>query len=396
VAVLPFKYSGANADLTALAEGLTEEMVTGLSRFPYLRVVARSSTMQYANKASSTGVVEAVGKALGARYVIEGNLRLAGTKLRVAVQLVDTASGAHLWAETYERAFSPEAVFEIQDNLVPRIVSTIADAHGILPHTLGEAIRAKRVGELTPYEAVLRGFNYAERVSPEEHLAARTALERAVEEAPNYGYAWAMLAMVWGDEYAQGFNPQPDPLGRALMAARKAVDLDASNHRSFQALAVAQFLLKDIQKSRAAAERAIALNPMDGCTLAHMGGLLAYSGEWERGCALVERALELNPNHPGWYWFALFFNAYRKGEYGEALKFAINVNMPGFYDTHVAFAMVYGQLGEVEAASQALQELLAQIPNYAVIARSIWLARFEPEMAKHVLDGLRKAGLEVG
>jgi TolB-like protein len=397
VAVLPFKYSGTNADLTALAEGLTEEIVTGMARFPYLKVVARSSTMQYANQDSGTqsGTVEAVGKALGARYVIEGNLRLAGTKLRVAVQLVDTDSGAHLWAETYERGFSPEAVFEIQDELVPRIVSTIADAHGILPHTLGEAVRAKRVEELTPYEAVLRGFNYAERVSPEEHLAARTALERAVEEAPNYAYAWAMLAMVWGDEYALGFNPQPDPLGRTLKAARKAVELDPTNHRSFQALAVAQFHLKDFQKCRAAAERAIALNPMDGCTIAHVGGLLAYSGDWEHGCALVERALGLNPNHPGWFWFALFFNAYRKGEYREALKYAINVNMPGFNGTHAAFAMVYGQLGEVEAAGKALEELLAQIPNYGAIAREVWSARTTPEMAEHVLDGLRKAGLEI-
>ena len=136
VAVLPFKYAGASADLAALAEGLTEEIVTGLSRFSYLRVIARSSTARYAGEAVD---VRSVGKELGARYVMEGSLRQAGTQLRLAVQLVDAVSGAHLWAETYDRAFSPDAVFELQDDLVPRIVSTVADMHGVLPRSMSEA-----------------------------------------------------------------------------------------------------------------------------------------------------------------------------------------------------------------------------------------------------------------
>src|SRR5580700_5042323 len=189
VAVLPFKYSGGNADLTALAEGLTEDIVTGLSRFSYLRVIARGSTVKYS---SESGDVRAIGKELGARYVMEGTLRQAGTKLRVAVQLVDATTGSHVWAETYERAFSPGTLFELQDDLVPRIVSTVADAHGVLPHTMGESVRGKNPDELSPYEAVLRGFSYAERVSPVEHAIARDAMERAVQQAPNYAYAWAM------------------------------------------------------------------------------------------------------------------------------------------------------------------------------------------------------------
>src|SRR5204863_3394065 len=108
VAVLPFKHSGANAALTALAEGLTEEIVTGLSRFSYLRVIARGSTSRYANESVD---VRAAGRELGARYVMEGSLRQAGTKLRVAVQLVDTVSGAHVWAENYERTLVPDTVF---------------------------------------------------------------------------------------------------------------------------------------------------------------------------------------------------------------------------------------------------------------------------------------------
>src|SRR5450631_1070418 len=153
VAVLPFKYAGSNADLTALADGLTEDIVTGLSRFSYLRVISHGSALRYAQGAVD---VRSAGKELGARYIMEGSLRQAGSKLRLAVQLVDSESGAHLWAENYERTFSPEAIFELQDDLVPRIVSTVADMNGALPRSMSEAVRNKAPEQLSPYEAVLR------------------------------------------------------------------------------------------------------------------------------------------------------------------------------------------------------------------------------------------------
>jgi TolB-like protein len=392
VAVLPFKYSGSDSDLTALADGLTDDIIAGMSRFPYLRVISRNSTVRYQHE---TVELRSLAKDLGARYVIDGNLRQAGTNLRVAVKVVDASSGAHLWAETYQRSFSPDVVFQTQDELVPRIVSTIADTHGILPHTLSEMVRGKNPDQMTPYEAVLRSFSYHERLTPDEHAAARTALERAVHLAPGYAYAWAMLSMIWGDEYAQGFGGQPDPLGRALQAARKAVDLDGSNHRCFQALASAHFHRKELQAFRTAAERAIALNPMDGCAVANMGGLMASAGDWEHGCAVVEQALQLNPNHPGWFWFPLFHNAYRKREYRDALRLALKINLPGYFFTHVALAVAHAQLGELDAAGKALQELLAMVPDFPRIARqglSVWL---DPDLVEHYVEGLRQAGLEI-
>ena len=392
VAVLPFKYTGSNADLKALAEGLSEEVITGLSRFSYLRVIARGSTAKYS---SESGDVRTIGKELGARYVMEGTLRQAGSKLRVAVQLVDATTGSHVWAETYERVFDPETVFELQDELVPRIVSTVADAHGVLPHTLGESIRGKNPEQLSPYEAVLRGFSYAERVSPEEHAIARAALERAVEVAPNYAYAWAMLSLTIKDELESGFNPKPDALERELKAARRAVELDPSGHRGYHALAMAHYYRKEIPAFRAAAERAIALNPLDGCNVAHLGSYIAYSGEWERGCGLVERALQMNPNHPGWFWFPLASNAYRKREYQAALGYALKINLPNFLWTHTLLAAIYGQLGQREEAAKAVEELLKLNPQAAPIVRRAWRGRYQAEIAEHLIEGLRKAGLDV-
>ena len=161
--MLPFKYTGSSADLKSLAEGLTDEITTGLSRFSYLRVIARGSTAKYS---SESGDVRAIGKELGARYVMEGSLRQAGAKLRLTVQLADTVTGTHLWAETYERAFAPEAIFDLQDDLVPRIVATVADQYGVLPRSMSEALRSKSEDALTPHEAVLRTFSYFAASSP--------------------------------------------------------------------------------------------------------------------------------------------------------------------------------------------------------------------------------------
>jgi serine/threonine protein kinase len=260
VAVLPFKYSGGNSDLTALGEGLTEDIVTGLSRFSYLKVIARSSAVRYAREAVD---VRTAANELGARYVMEGSLRQSGSKIRIAAQLVDASSGADLWAETYDRAFRPDAVFELLDDVVPRIVSTVADTQGILPHSMTEALRNRDPNGLSPYEAVLRSFAHFQRLNAPEHAAARAALERAVQEPPDRGDCWAMLSMLYREEYTHGFNLQPDPIGRALAAARRAVDAAPANHLAYHALASALFFRRELGAFRTAAERALALNSMD-------------------------------------------------------------------------------------------------------------------------------------
>jgi len=392
VAVLPFKYAGSNADLTALADGLTEDIVTGLSRFSYLRVISHSSALRYARGAVD---VRSAGKELGARYVMEGSLRQAGSRLRIAVQLVDAVSGAHLWAETYDRAFQSEGVFELQDEVVPRIVSTVADTQGVLPHSMGESLRTKDPSQLSPYEAVLRSFSYLQRVSAEDHATARDGLERAVQQAPGYAPAWAMLAILFREEYNHAFNVRPDSLERALAAARRATEAAPSNHLAHHALASVLFFMRELQGFHNAAQRAITLNPMDGFTFAYLGMLTAYAGDWERGCALSEQARNLNPHHPGWYWFPPLFDAYRKGDYRGALEFSQKVNMPTFWRTNLALAAINGQLGELEAARKAERALLAVRPDFATAARDECAKWWEPELVEKLLDGLRKAGLEI-
>ncbi len=392
VAVLPFKCASGNADLAALSECLSEGIVTGLSRFSYLKVIAHSSTQRFGSAAVD---VRAVGKELGARYVMEGSLRQAGSRLRVAVQLIDAITGAHLWAENYDRAFDASEVFALQDDLVPRIVSTVADHDGILPHSMAEVIRSKPEDQLSPHEAMLRTFSFMKRFTPEEHADVRRILERAVRLAPNHGGCWAMLSMMYLVEYRQGFNERPDPLGRALAAARSAVEIAPSDNQAHAALASALFFRRELHALRQAAERTIELNPMDGSAVAAMGHWIAYAGDWERGFAIAEPASALNPNHAGWHRFLPFYNAYRKGDYRGAHDAALRVNMPGFHSAVAARAAALGQLGELEAANKAVKDLLDLKADFGAMAREEYGKWFDAELTERLVDGLRKAGLAV-
>jgi serine/threonine protein kinase len=392
VAVLPFKYTGTNEDLKALAEGLSEEVVTGLSRFSYLRVIARNSTAKYSNE---SGDVRAIGKELGANYVMEGSLRHARSKLRLAIQLVDSVSGTHLWAETYERPFTPESLFELQDDLVPRIVATVADQYGILPRAMGETLRSKRDDDLTPHEAVLRAFSYLSRLAPEERVAVRDILERAVRQSPNHADSWAMLSILYRAEYSQGYDDVPNPLDHALAAAQRAVDLAPTHALGHFALAVVYFFCKNKVAFRVEAERGLSLNPYDAACKAFLGLLIAAAGEWDKGCEMVESAMRMNPNCPGYFYFARCWNTYRLGKYEETLEAVAHANLPNAFHLSAIQAAALGQLGRREEAQKAIENVLALRPDFATAATREYSKWLDDEFVGLVIDGLRKAGLDI-
>jgi len=392
VAVLPFKNPSADPDLEALADGLSEDVTTGLSRFSYLHVIARNSTLCYKGQAVD---VRRVGQELGARYVMDGSLRKAGSTLRVSVQVNDAATGSHLWAETYDRDLTAASIFTLQDQITARIVSTVADAYGVLPRTMAALFHGRPAESLSPYEAVVRSFNYWHVLKADEHAEVRACLEHAVERDPGYADAWAALSSLILEEYKHNFNPRPDPLERALAAARRAVALDPASQPGSMALAQTYFFRRELDLFRRAAERTLALNPVDSWGLAWMGLLIAYSGEWERGMALADRAMELNPHHPGWYHYAGFWHSYGNGDYAKALEVAQRISMPTYFYYHVVLAASHGQLGHAEAARQATRDLLLLYPDFPDKARTElgkWLGR---DQVEHLLDGLRKAGLKV-
>ena len=218
-------------------------------------------------------------------------------------------------------------------------------------------------------------------------------MERAVEQAPGDANCWAMLSILLTDEYIHGFDPQPDSLDRALQAARRAVDADTSNHRVHQALAWACTSAKNsspVEWPPSTPSHSILWMHPPLFTWAKQSPLVVNGSV---AAALIAGAMELNPSHPGWYWYALFLDAYRKGEYRDALDIALKINMPGLSLGFVALAATYGQLGETASGRDAVRELLALRPDlcllmYVLNSRKIW----DAELVEHLIAGLGKAG----
>ncbi len=393
VAVLPFKSSGADAELAALADGLSEEIATGLSRFRYLSVVSSASADRLKGEA---GDERALGAKLGARYVLEGSIRKGGSAVRVSAQLVDTQTGAQLWSETYGRDLQASSLFAVQDDVAGRIVATVADSYGVLVHSMSLAIRQKDDVDLTPVEWQFQYFAYREQITPSAHAALKNRLKRAVERDGRQSDLWACLAQIYLDEYAFGFGSDATSLDRALAAARRAVELDRANQFALVALAQTHFFRQDLAAFGPAAERAMALNPLNTDALGILGLQIVHTGEFERGAAIVRRAMELNANHAGWMHFAPLWEHFHKGEYEQALERANRVDVPGLFWPYLVVASACGHLGRRAEAAAAVRDLLALDPEFAAHARSnIGTWHFASGLMEPLLEGLSKAGLSI-
>ena len=395
IAVLPFEVQSDNPELDNFAGGLTEDISNGLSDFSYLLVISRNSM---ANLASESIDIRQMGKELGARYVLQGALRRAGPTTRITAQLVDAQNGTQIWTETFDRELSSAGMLAVQDELTDRIVATVADPAGIVVRTLAAPADRKAPGELTPYEAVLRYFLFQQRISTEDHFITRTALERAVELDPGYADAWTSLSLIYQQEYMNNLNPLPDSLERALVAAQRAVDLDPAASRAQFAMAQARYFLKDVSSFHVHAERAIELNPRNTDTVAMVGIMMGYSGDWIRSVELTTNAMRLNPHHAGWYYFNTFFNEYRQHRYAEALAIAQKINMPEYWATPLVLAITHAQLGNEAQARSAAEEVLRIWPafeqEYYQQGMVNWIFG-QPELIEHINEGLRKAGINL-
>src|SRR5437868_14800496 len=392
ITVLTFKRSG-DPEMESFADGLGEDITTGLSRFRYLSVVASASASRLKGE---TGDERALGAKLGARYVLEGSIRKRGSGIRVTAQLVDTQTGAQLWAETYNRDLQASSILAAQDDVAARIVATVADSYGVLVHSMRAAIGRKDDADLTPVEWRFQYFAYREQITPSAHAVLKTRLERAAERDARQSDLWACLAQIYVDEYAFGFQSDATSLDRALTAARRAVELDRANQFAMVALAQTHFFRQDLSAFGPAAERAMALNLLNTDAVGILGLQIVHSGEIERGTAIVRRAMELNANHAGWMHFAPLWDHLHKGEYEQALECANRVDVPGLFWPYLVMASACGHLGRRAEAAAAVRDLLALDPEFAAHARSnVGTWHFASGLMDPILEGLRKAGLSI-
>lgn len=395
IAVLPFENLSGDPDQGFFADGITEEIINDLTRFPNLRVIARHSTFKY--KGQHVDIRE-VGRDLQVRYVLEGSVRKGGNLVRVTGQLIDATDGSHLFSESYDRDLSAQNILEIQDGISKRIVAAIGQPYGVMARAGARHAASKAAQNLDAYDAVLRFYEYWFDHSPERHAAVRDALEEAVKLDPNYASAWAGLAEVYLDEVRFGFNARSDPpsLDRALETAQRAVRLDPESAMAYHFLFSTHFHRGELEAFEATGERAVALNPNQADILSDYGLMLCCIGAWERGLALANKAIALSPTHPGWFHTANLFDHYRQGAFEAALGKARQVAMPAFHWNHVFVAMCCGQLDRAEEARAACDKILELAPGFeAQVWQGLDAWNLPDDFAELVVDGLRRAGLKI-
>jgi adenylate cyclase len=387
LAVLPFTNMSGDPEQEYFADGITEDIITDVSKISGLFVIARNSS--FAFKKQSVDIKE-VGRKLGVRHVLEGSVRKVGMKVRINVQLIDAQSGGHIWAERFDRSL--EDIFEIQDEVTQRIVEALK-----VSLTGGERARRQDLGKVNAeaYDYLIRARSCLLQFNPDALREARAMVERAIAIDPGLKHAYAYLAIIYDSEYVNDWNnPAPDHREQALALARKACEGNEDDPIPQQILAVALLWLKRLDEAEAAARRALALDPNFSEAHGGLGNVLHFAGQHEQAIESFERALRLDPQ------FHLWIHARGRAQFAlkrydeaEASFKRRLIHMPRSDVTRAYLASLYGHTGRFEEARQIWRELMEINPRYTVELTRRVLPYLNPEPLDQFEEGLRKAGL---
>jgi TolB-like protein len=394
--VLPFENRSSDPDQSYFSDGLTENIIAGLTRFREILVIGVKSILVVREKAAN---LSEIGRLLGVAHIVEGSVRKIGDRVRVNAQLVDAATGQHLWAENYDRDL--DDLFAIEDEITDIIVATLAGQ--IEQLELRRAAR-KTNDEQVAYDCVLRGRQCLNRYTKDGEFEARRHFERALELDPNFASAYTGLSTSFQHEYISDWSDAPeDALDRAYDFGQKAVALDGADSSACKAIADIYFFRGEYELAEAHSEKAIELNPNDYHNLCQRGFILAATGRLSESITCSTEAMRLNPLVPDNCLFTIGVAEYAAERYEEALVSFSKINGWGLLRP-AWIAACYAQLGREEQAQAAAAEVrvLAQsdpsTPGEVEIERwrTYWLRIFkfkDENDRKKFFEGLRKAGL---
>jgi adenylate cyclase len=386
IAVLPLDNMSGDTEQDYFSDGLTEQIISALSKVPNLFVIARNSTFTYKGKPVK---VQQVAEELGVRYVLEGSVRKAGDKVRVTAQLVDALTGHHLWSETYDRNLKD--IFAIQDEISMKILTAMQ-----VKLTSGE--RARLIGKgtknLKAYLKFLEGQEQSWRLNKEANFRAKQLFEEAIALDSDFGLAYGYLGYCHFFDAMYGWSKSPSKsMQRALELAEKALSVDDSQPYSYTLITIIYMLQRQHVKAIAKAEQAVELGPNLDITIFTLGWALRCAGRPEEGIPLLRKALRLDPIPHVARIDALGRAYFLSGRYEEAIaayRKAVDVD-PDFLDAHVGLASTYATLGREEEARTEVAEILRIDPSFSIKKYAKFMqfqVGIEPE-----IEGLRKARL---
>lgn len=392
IAVLPFENLSGDTSDEMFCDGMTEEVINHLSLSPSLYVISRRTTSQYKGKAVD---IRNLAQELEAHYILEGSIRRAGEHLRVSAQLLNATNAAVVWSENYDRKLTPENLIYVQDEIATHVAATIGDTYGAVMRTSAVDMKRSTTEYMEAYESMLLLHDYLFELSPKAHLKARDSLEKAVKLDPNYPDAWAGLAFLVLDEYRFSFNVRADdPLDLAQKYAEKSIGLSSKFSIAWYAMTIIHFHKGELDKFEDNIRMGLSIAPNSPALLADSGVYLCLMGKLEQGLSLVNKAMDLNPQHPGWCRFALGHDHYIRGDYSQALEQVRFIETPDWFWPHALQAILYAKLGrqaDAESSRANVLRLYPEFPENAEKECRKWFQR-EDDLAKY-LEGLKQADL---
>ena len=393
IAVLPFTNMSGDPEQEYFSDGITEDIITNLSKVSGLFVISRNSSFLYKGK---TVKVQDVARDLGVRYILEGSIRRGGNKVRITAQLIDGKNERHVWAESYDRELKD--IFAVQDDVTRKIVSELAVAL-----TVGEAdlIARKHTENFEAYETCLRArreYKLGEKVN---HLKAIELAQRTIELDPNFagGYTLYSLLLSMGIRFGLSNSPRED-LAKASELAKKAVSIDNTYGLGYAALASVYLMKGQHGEALAAARTMVSLEPGNSESYIWLSFYLNWMGRGEEAVEAVRKARELNPKYQygrgSAYFSFMAMASFTAGLYEESIS-ACEQNIERFGPSDILLAFLaagYSELGKEEKAKETAQQLLKINPNFST--KSWKMARMykDPEDTERLLNALRRAGLK--
>jgi adenylate cyclase len=388
VAVLPFANMSGDPEQEFFVDGLTEDILTELSRRRELFVISRTSTFVYKGQAVN---LREVARNLGAQYLVEGSVRKAGDRLRVTVQLIDTASDAHIWAERYDRKL--DDIFAIQDEVTAAIVATLP---GRLEAAQHDQLARKKPSSMAAYECVLAAKVLHHRSTRADNAEALKLVERAIELDPDYAHAHAWRGCILGQAWGYGWCANKGAVFAEVEAElAKALSLDDNDADVHRILAAINITRRDLNRARYHQERALALNPNYDLVVVQMGELLTWLGRPEEGAEWIRKAMQLNPHHPARFWSHLGKAHFAARQYGKAIEAFMHLSAMDVQQ-HAFVAACYGWLGDRTAAAAHVARLHELDPAFDLEKFLATMHYANESDLRHFREGLTKAGVSGG